>query len=109
MRQPKWLDRKEIVRWVTLRCGHCGHRFRWKRDARFGVGDGKVYHAPCIGYIEWRRTADERLAVLGVALELSGITAADVRDAASMGDTAESNRAWRVFRDLERSTERTQP
>lgn len=94
------------------RCEHCGHRFRWSRDSRhsFGQGDGRVYHGPCIALVTWRRRAEERLTVLGVVAELTGITGSDVREAMSLrastgqpgSGSAEWNLAWRVFYDLDR-------
>jgi hypothetical protein len=107
MRIPKWIDLPEVRRWATLRCEHCGHRFRWKRDARHSFGGNQaVYHQYCMGYITWRRTAEERLYILAVTADLAGLTERDVtialellaRDEAER--TTESNRAWRVFRDL---------
>lgn len=110
MTVPRWLDRKEIHRWLTLRCDHCGHRFRWKRDARhsFGNRDGKVWHDTCISLVICRRKAEERLQVVGVMVELSGLTASDVREAMGLRDSKGQpgtgsdgwNRAWRVFYDL---------
>lgn len=101
----------EIRRWATLRCEHCGHRFRWKRDARFSFGnrDGKVYHGPCIAYLQWRTKAGERLAILDVVSEVSGMTARTIEGVIEnrterLSDirTSQSNRAWRVFRDLDK-------
>ena len=110
MKAPRWTDLREVRRWATLRCEHCGHRFRWNRDSRhsFGNRDGRVYHGPCLGYIEWRRRAEERLTVLGLTCELSGLTVRDVTVAAELRATTEderitaSNRTWRVFYDLGR-------
>lgn len=80
MSRPKWLNLPEMRRWATLRCEHCGHRFRWKRDYRhsFGNRDGKVYHRWCMSYIEWHRIADERLRILAVTADLAGLTKRDV-------------------------------
>lgn len=100
----------EIRRWATLRCAHCGHRFRWSRDARntFGNRDGKVYHSPCIAYIQWRRNAEERLTVVGLLADVSGLSAngmqAVAHGRAPVGEeSAASNLVWRVFSDLSRS------
>lgn len=97
----------EIRRWATLRCDHCGHRFRWKRDARssFGNRDSKVYHGPCIAYIQWRRTAEERLTVVGLLAEVSGLNTNDMQaiahGRAPVGEEhTASNLVWRVFYDL---------
>lgn len=107
MRTPRWLRAAEVRRWMTLRCAHCGHRFRWSGDARFSFGNRDVYHEPCMGYVVWRRKADERLTVLGVAAEVGRINGRDVglvmelRAADEGGRAAVSDVAWRVFRDLE--------
>lgn len=100
----------EIKRWATLRCAHCGHRFRWSRDSRssFGNRDGKVYHGPCIAYIQWRSKAAERLEVLDVVTDLAGIShrliVGVIENRAEGADerTRESNRAFRVFYDLDK-------
>src|SRR3546814_20706100 len=97
----------EIRRWATLRCAHCGHRFHWSRDARFSTGsrDGKVYHEPCLGYIEWRRQAEERLTVVDLLADVSGLNTNDMQ-AVATGPAAvgEEHTAvtpvWRVFYDL---------
>ncbi len=95
------------------RCEHCGHRFRWNRDARhsFGNDDNRRYHGPCIAYVTCRRRAEERLTVLGVVVELTGITSSDVRevmanrvDGPPWAGSDQWNLAWRVFYDLEQST-----
>ncbi|MDH5134982.1 MULTISPECIES: hypothetical protein [unclassified Microbacterium] len=99
----------EIKRWATLRCEHCGHRFRWSRDARhsFGNRDGKVYHRPCLEGIVWRSKADDRLAVLDVVTEVAGISNRLVTGVIEIRATSEderitaSNQSWRVFRDLD--------
>lgn len=67
------IDSREIRRKLTLRCSHCGHKFRWKRDSRFSFGGSKVYHEPCMSSIIYKREADERLDVLASALELSDL------------------------------------
>ena len=118
---------RRVVRWRSIRpwwrrfrangyrldrCDHCGHRFRWMRDSRFGQqGSNKHWHGPCQAYLAWRRRADERLAVVGVMAELSGLTASDLRETMSLRDSTGQpgsgsegwNAAWRVFYDLERS------
>jgi hypothetical protein len=107
MSKPKWLDLKEVQRWATLRCEHCGHRFRWKRDPRhsFGNRDGKVYHGPCMAYLTWRAKADERMFVLGVMSDLTSLGDADIKTVVEMRATdeaervAHSNISFRVFYD----------
>lgn len=109
--KAKWMDAREVKRWLTLRCEHCGHRFRWKRDYRFSFGnrDGKVYHEFCMGYVTWLATAAERLAIVGLLSELSGLTNRDVTVAAELRANSEdqrigdSSRVFRVFRDLAKS------
>ncbi|MGM7422990.1 hypothetical protein [Cellulosimicrobium sp. CpK407] len=108
MRRPRWLDAREVHRWLTLRCGHCGHRFRWKRDGRHRLNPGgPVYHGPCIAYLDWRRKADERLDVLGTVMDLATFTARDVQTVVELRyekpteRSQASNLAWRVFYDLE--------
>lgn len=98
----------EIRRWVTLRCAHCGHRFRWSRDPRFATSnrDGKVYHDACLGYIEWRRRAEDRLSVLGWVLDIAQLTPDDVRQvlelrmSMDLSTIDQGGIAWRVFYDL---------
>ena len=100
----------EIKRWLTIRCAHCGHRFRWSRDARhsFGTRDGRVYHRPCLERIMWRTAAEERLAVLDVVTDLAGISnrlitgVIENRAESEAQRISESNRSWRVFRDLDK-------
>lgn len=96
------------------RCEHCGHRFRWNRDARHSFGNNRVYHGPCMANITWCRKADERLRVLGVVVELTGITSSDVREIMSNrvdgpAGSDEWDRAWRVFYDLEQANIMTDP
>lgn len=89
------------------KCHHCGHPFRWNRDARFANGnrDGKRYHGPCHAYLLWRLRAEQRLDVLAVVQEVTGVTAEDLRTVMSLRDGNDGwNRAWRVFYDLEKST-----
>lgn len=112
-------DITEIRRWATLRCAHCGHRFRWARDARhsFGNRDGKVYHGPCIDAIVWRRKADERLQVVAMLSDLSGLgdkdlqTVAELRATDAPGESTAANLVWRVFYDLSKrvGTHPTEP
>lgn len=64
---PRWMRYREVQRWLTIRCDLCGHRFRWKRDARHTRqerGGRKVYHQWCIAYLQWRTDAEERLVVI---------------------------------------------
>lgn len=104
-------DPKEVRRLIVLRCDHCGHRFRWMNDSRhsFGNRDGKVLHGPCIAYLIWRSKADERLTVLGLAIDVAGIGDRDVKLVAELRAETDaervesSNRAFRVFYDLERA------
>lgn len=114
-RVAPWWRRFKRNGYRRERCEHCGHPFRWSRDARHGTGnrDGKTYHGPCLAYIHWRRKADERLTVLGVVTELTGISASDVRNTMSLRDDNGQpgsgsngwNLAWRVFYDLEQQSE----
>lgn len=99
----------EIKRWLMLRCAHCGHRFRWSRDARhsFGNRDGKVYHRPCLERIMWRSKAEERLAILDLVTDIAGLNSLTIEgvvenrsDRLSAPRTALSNQSFRVFRDL---------
>ncbi|WP_194385349.1 hypothetical protein [Microbacterium luteum] len=98
----------EIKRWATLRCAHCGHRFRWSRDARHATSnrDGKVYHGPCLAYILWRRDAEQRLDVLGWVMEIADLTPDDVKQvlelrmSMDLSTLDQGGKAWRVFNDL---------
>lgn len=101
-----WL--KEARRKLVLRCAHCGHRFRWRRDPRHSFGNSEVYHGPCMSYILWHRHAVERMEILDTVCEITGITGHTVRGVLEVraADEAErieaTNRAFRVFYDLER-------
>lgn len=98
----------EIRRWATLRCAHCGHRFRWSHDPRSSFSDrsGKVYHGPCIAYMQWRRSAEDRLKVLGWVLDIAQLTPDDVRQvlelrmSMDLSTLDQGGIAWRVFYDL---------
>jgi hypothetical protein len=101
MSPREWLRRR------NARCAHCGLRFQGKRDPRHTFGGNRaVYHGPCQALIVWRRKADERLDVIGVMSELSGLTAADLRSVYELrtenaADGSQAwNLAWRVFHDL---------
>lgn len=114
MRTPKWLDAKEVRRWATLRCEHCGHRFRWRRDHRssFGNRDGKVYHGPCMSFLMWKRSAEERMVVLSIACDVAGLSEGDIatvmhlRAQTEDARVAGSNLVFRVFRDKSKSAQR---
>lgn len=111
--RARWLDRQEVIRWLTLRCDHCGHRFRWKRDARhsFGNRDGKVWHGPCLEAVYLRRERDEYLDVLAITADLAGLDGRTVRGAAELraeSDTERSqisDKVWRAFYALEKRAE----
>jgi hypothetical protein len=99
---------RRLRHWVTDRCAHRGHRFRWRKDARHSHGGNReVFHAPCIGYQIWRGKADERLAMLNIVCEVWDISDRDVKGVVEMraADDAErvqqSDRAFRVFYDLQ--------
>lgn len=95
---------RDVRRWLTLRCAHCGHRFRWSKDARnsFG-GSNAVYHSPCMSYIVWRRRATEAEEVLTLIADAFGITERDVSGVAELRATSDdqrvmdTNKVWRVF------------
>lgn len=97
------------VRRYRDRCAHCGHRFHWKRDARFSYGnrDGKVWHGPCLAHEQWRVKADERLAILDLVCDVWNVNERDAKvmvELRAKDDDerrAASNRAFRVFYDLE--------
>ena len=98
---------KRIKRWRSDHCADCGHRFRWKRDARHSHGGNReVFHSACIGRQIWRNKATERLEMLALVCEVWGISDRDVKGVVEMraADDAErvdqSNRAFRVFYDL---------
>lgn len=95
------------IRWhFTLRCDYCNLRFRWKRDPRHTYGDKRVFHGPCMGYLSWRSKADERLDVIAVMCDLSGLTGRDVQSVFELRTETKVhgsnawNAAWRVFYDL---------
>lgn len=114
MRRPRWTEPKTIHRWLTKRCEHCGHRFRWSRDARHATGnrDGKVYHGTCMSYLHWRRVAEERLDMVALTCEIAGLTGRDVQGVVEIRTTGttdpstDRDKAWRVFYDLEKRTEK---
>lgn len=107
-RLPAWFRRLRRNGWRVDRCDLCGHRFRWRRDARHGDPTGRLWHRQCAAAEHWHRTATERLAVLGVVMELAALDPATVKGAIELraDDIDErvqvSNRAFRVFHDLER-------
>jgi hypothetical protein len=96
---------REIHRWATLRCAHCGHRFRWSQDARHSFSDasGKVYHGPCQSAIVWRNKAEEAYEVMRLILEVKEISQRDVTTIAELRAETEEERVAasnRVFRVL---------
>lgn len=108
MRRSRWLDAREVHRWLTLRCGHCGHRFRWKRDDRHKFNpSGPVYHGACMTTLLWKRAAEDRLTVLALVVDVTNVTVRDVQAVAELraedapARAEASNRAWRVFYDLD--------
>jgi hypothetical protein len=105
---------RRLHHWRRDRCAHCGHRFRWRRDARHSFGNNReIFHDPCIGYRTWRTKADERLNILAVVCEVWGISDRDVKGVVEMRtpDNAEGTRlrdqAFRVFYDLANQTRET--
>jgi hypothetical protein len=96
-----------VRRWLTDRCEGCGHRFRWKRDARhsFGNRDGKVWHDPCISLVVWRGKAEERMEVLDVVTDLWEIKEPTVSEILALRrpkyEHNGRNLGWRVFYDLD--------
>lgn len=49
-----------VRRWLLDRCEGCGHRFRWKRDARHSyMGTDKVWHDPCMSLRHVRSQLDD--------------------------------------------------
>lgn len=107
-RLKPWFRRFKRNGYRRDRCHHCGHPFRWTRDSRHATGnrDGKVFHGPCMAYLTWRAKADERIAVLGLTVEVTGVNDRDIKAAAELRAASEdervasSNRAFRVFYDL---------
>lgn len=102
---------KRVQRWRSDRCAHCGHRFRWRRDARHSFGNNReIFHEPCIGYRTWRGKAEERLEILSVVCEVWAISDRDVKGVVEMrtADNADGtklrDRAFRVFYDLSNAT-----
>ena len=110
MRLRRLLNWREVRRWATLRCAHCGHRFRWSRDARHSFSDASndVYHGPCQAAIVWRRKSEEAHEVLGLMLDITGLDSRDVTALAELrAETADervaaSNRVFRVFYEMRR-------
>lgn len=111
------LPYRRVRSWLFDRCDHCGHRFRWKRDARFSYqGTDKVWHGPCSAERAWRAKADERMTVLDLICDVWGVTSSDVQALAegrvnsgkpyrSYEDANARNLAWRVMYDLEKHRE----
>lgn len=99
---------REEKRHLTRRCEHCKHSFRRKRDPRFSFGGNspRVYHDSCMGYIQWRRTAEERLEVLERVLTYSGMEQQDIDFLVSVNidpedeQTRVRNMVWRAFYDI---------
>jgi hypothetical protein len=79
-------------------------RFQWRRPHATGNRDGKVFHGPCMAYQHWRAKADERLAVLAIAMDLSGMTDRDVQTAVEFRAAGHDERVTasnRAFRETE--------
>lgn len=57
---------RRVASWRKLRCDGCGHRFRWKRDARHALGWNarEVYHGPCASLVTVRSQLDDAYKVL---------------------------------------------
>lgn len=99
------LNWREVRRWATLRCAHCGHRFRWSRDARHSFSDASsnVYHGPCQAAIVWRRQAEEAYEVLRLACETAGLDSRAMTGVAELrGGVSSANRVFRVFYNMEK-------
>lgn len=107
-----WWRRFKANGYRRDRCHHCGHPFRWSRDARHANGnrDGRHYHGPCLAAVTWRRIAEDRLTVLDLALHVTHTSVRDLRDLASLqysdldhdARVIGSNRVWRATYDLEK-------
>lgn len=105
MKVRRLFNWREVRRWATLRCAHCGHRFRWNRDARYSFSDasGNVYHGPCQSAIVWRRKSEEAHEVLRLVLDVTGLDSryvtalAELRAETEEDRVAASNRVFRVF------------
>lgn len=79
---------RRMVAWRKQRCAGCGHRFRWKRDARHSLGWSarEVYHSPCASLVTVRSQLEDAYSVL----------AFDAND----------NAKWRVGRALDARSEK---
>lgn len=99
------------------RCDLCARR-KHLNDAwsTFGNRDGKVWHGECIALVQSRRVAQERLEVLDLVTDVIGLDARDVTMLAewrhqsgepyrTAEEAEQSNKAWRVMRDVERHRE----
>ena len=107
--------RRIVSRWTAYlrfrgwqpRCEHCGRRFLPSHSRNSFGGNRALYHDVCIAYVEWRRKAEERLAVLDTVTDVWAIDTETVRTVSAnrepdgyQGSNA-WDRAWRVFYDLE--------
>lgn len=109
-RLGRLLNWREVRRWATLRCAHCGHRFRWSRDARHSFSDasGNVYHGPCQAAIVWRRKAEDAHEVLAIVCDVTEVNSRDMTAIAELRAgtpderVAASNRVFRVFYEMGR-------
>lgn len=79
----------------------------------FGSRDGKQWHDKCIGYVQFKRTAEERLVVLDLITDVWRITMRDVT--ALMEGRAERegyetsnayNLGWRVMHSIDQRREK---
>jgi hypothetical protein len=97
---------------LDQRCAWCHRRAHFNAAwIASGNRDGKVWHLECSALEASIRTADERLWVLDLVTDVTGLSSRDVEMMASLrADTGESyvtpaqsaatNRAWRVMRDV---------
>lgn len=92
------------------RCDHCGRR-KHLNDAWFGNGGTARWHAECSSLLRWKAIAEDRLAVVDLVTDLTGLSERDVTSAAELRapsavgyrtpEEAEAwDQAWRVMRDV---------
>ena len=105
---------RQIKAWVRYRrwrgrCDECGGMFLPGHGVfTFGNNDGKQWHDKCMGYVQFRRVAEERLTVLDLITDVWSISMRDVT--ALMEGRAERegyetsnayNLGWRVMYDID--------
>jgi hypothetical protein len=64
----RWWPAFKVRRWITDRCDHCGHRFRWREARHSYQSTDRMWHETCMSLRHVRgQLADLTGYVLGTA------------------------------------------